>query len=404
MSHHSTVEIPPAAGEPPLPEPPPPRRRRWLWIVIAAAAVVVVAIPLAVYALVGHGPGPSTEGQPTAAPSAEATATTGPTAAPTNGQPTGPAATGGIPRDELVNGTFDIPAWPADAPWPETAKMIHQVRFTNGRSATGPDGGVVLIGKSAYVDVNHDGTLETLAIISEGGQGFMNQVAVFTRNKSGAIVPFGQVLVTHPNGPWGVVKLIDDLRPAGRGGVALLVGDDYPCCGTTRDTVQFQWRTYAYNGAGFTQVDGPTAFGVDTRFPDLALSGPTTVTLGAPINGVRHGVLTLRVSAHGKVAASKMNIAIRIPGDAGLTPEGSGWTGFTSNSFMQGGKTWEGIRPAPAPGQSVTLQLGVSRPVTQDTATSGLSAHVSPLGADGNLTKDGWSIDNGVDVGVVDTG
>jgi len=173
------------------------------------------------------------------------------------------------------------------------------------------------------------------------------------------------------------------------------VGDDYPCCGTTLDSIQLQWRTYGWNGARFAQVAGPTAFGVDTRFPNLALN-PTTITPSAPDAGLRYGVLTLSITAHGTVTASQMSLNIGLA-DAGLTPEGTGWTGFTTG----GHSVWEGRRPAPAPGHSVTLQLGVTRPVSRDTLTGKVWVRLWPTDKNGGLTKDGWNRDNSLNVEVV---
>jgi hypothetical protein len=387
--------VAPATDEP-WPPPrlasPPPRRRRWI-VLGAVLAALVIAIPLAGYLLANRDSSSSvTSGGP---------ATNPPAVNPSTGAPVGQAATpggaggaGGILRADLLSGTFDIPAWPADTPWPASAKLIKQVRFTNGRSAPGPDGAWVGIGKILYSDVNRDGRLETLALLSLTYQGSTDQVAVFTRNASGAIVPFGQVLATHPNGPLGVVKTIGDLRPASAGRIEVRVGDDVPCCGVGPDQVLYQWRTYAWTGDAFTQVAGPTAFGVDTRFADLALQ-PTRLTLSAPVSDVRHGVLGLTISGHGTVTARQMQIRVILL-DTGLTAEGPSWAGFTRSQ-----QTWQATLDAPAPGQRVTLQLGVSRPVSQDGATGTVTVMLWPLDLDGNVGKDGWFADNIINVPVV---
>lgn len=375
----------------PLPLPQPPHRRRRTWLVLGIVlAVLVAAIALVGYLMVDRSANRS-------GGTGGGTATNPPAAAPTTAgaqpaQPTAPAPTGGIPRAELLNGTFDIPAWPADTPWPASAKMTKQVHFTDGRSATGPDGAYVAIRKVTYVDVNRDNSLETLALLSLTAQGSSDQVAVFTRNASGSIVPFGQVVATHPNGPRGVIKTIADLRPAANGRVDVQVGDDVPCCGVEPGMVLYQWRTYGWTGSAFVQVGGPTAFGVDTRFPNLVLA-PTQISLGAPVSGVRHGVLALTISTHGTVAAGRMKLAISLSG-TGLTPEGPGWTGYL------GGSSWDTTMAAPAPGHSVTLRLGVSRPVSQDGATGAVQVRLWPLDELGNLSKDGWFDDNDLAVPV----
>lgn len=384
-----TLPVPPTPPVPPDDQEPLPergRRRRW-WIILGTVlAVLVLAVPLLVYLAVRGDETPST------APSTDVpqTSASAPGGTPSTGGQAAGASAGRIPRSELFNGTFDIPAWPADA---VLQAPTRQLTFRNGRTVRLPDGRITTIEKVAYADVNHDRRDETLAVISLTMQGGIWQVAVFTRNTAGAIVPFGQVLATTGHGP---IMIIGDVAAGANGTVRVMVGDDVPCCGVTPDMVQYQWRTYSYEGTAFHQRGGPTEFGRDLRFPDLAV-GPTQVPLGAPVDGVRHGVIVLTIRNRGTVAASGMIVGLRLAA-ASLTPEGPGWAGFVDDQV-----SWTATKPAPAPGDSVTLSLGVHRPSSADQTGTGVFMNVAPLDNDGNQTKDAWFADNAITISVTVT-
>jgi hypothetical protein len=361
------------------------RRRRWIALALVIAVLVVV-VPLAVYAIASG----DNRTQPAAPQPTPGVATSAPASQPTG--PGAPAQVGGIPASELLNGTFDIPAWPPDSPWPELPLMTKQVKFTNGQSQPRSDGTHLTIGNVQYIDVNGDGRVETFAMVSMIVQGVISQVAVFTRDAAGAIVPFGQVVAARPNGGPNDVKMIDTYRPGGDGRVDVRAGDDVPCCGVEPETIQYQWRTYGWTGTRFEQVGGPTAFGRDLRFPDLILkAGP--LNLGAPVDGVRHGTLTVTISSIGTVRGPGMLVGVQL-GTPRLTAEGPGWAGFDAlNDGM------EGRLPPPTVGGLVTIQLGLSRAAALDSgAPNTFGVGVFPLDKNGNQGKDAWQNDNTVAV------
>lgn len=93
----------------------------------------------------------------------------------------------------------------------------------------------------------------------------------------------------------------------------------------------------------------------------------------------------MTISNIGKVTTLEMQVGVYL-GDTGLQPEGTNWTGYT------GGDRWENTRPAPAPGRSVSLQLGVMRPASRDGLSRQIQIRVYPTEDVGNGTKDTWSM------------
>jgi hypothetical protein len=261
--------------------------------------------------------------------------------------------------------------------------------FVNGRTAGDAIGLYFQIDTVVYVDVKRDGRLETIAQIARVGQGRVMQVAAFTRDSSGAIVPFGQVVVARPNTE-GAVQTIDGLRAEGDQ-VGVRVGDQVPCCGVMPAEVQYQWRSYGWTGTAFQQTGGPTQFGPDVRFPDIVL-GPATAKLGAPVDGVRHGTLTVTVSSRHSVAVTRMSLLIRMR-DTGLTPQPPGWDGIVVRDPRFPVDLYGAVTPPPL-GGSVVLRFGISRPVGQDAAAAAIRIQGWPQDKDGNQVKDAWSADN----------
>lgn len=390
-------------------EPPPGGRlprapwwRRW-WPAVVAVALVALVVPLTMYALSRGG------ADRPAAPSVTQSAPAGPDAStvPDTTQPSEATGGGGgasvpkgaIPRSELLNGTIRLAPWPPNSWWGPTSEppvnTFRNVKFTNGRAVAGQT--VITIEEVIYVDLNR-GSYETMAQISaRRGDTRIWQVTTFARDDNHRIVPSAVVLVTNPTGPAGTIKSVDGIRAAGHGRVEVQVGDDQVRPGVPRDTIQYQWRTYAWAGYMFRHVSGPSEFGRDLRFGDLTLQ-PTTLTLGTPVDAVRHGTLTVTVTIRITTFAAPEAVLFDIGlGDTGLTPEGSNWAGFTQTDGVWHGRQFR-------TSTAMTLQLGLSRPVGQDAATGELSVEVRPADASGNPVKDAWIADNSITVPIVISG
>jgi hypothetical protein len=108
-------------------------------------------------------------------------------------------------------------------------------------------------------------------------------------------------------------------RPGGR--IAVLVSKEYTDSG--QDTVPNQWRTYAWQGGRFRQVDGPTSF--PAQPPVAVLSVEATQLSFQPVGGQFVGRMTVTVSNTGAVDVTRVNLLLMLPVQA--RPAGDGWTG-----------------------------------------------------------------------------
>jgi hypothetical protein len=301
------LEPPPAGPPGGIPAAPGHRRCRWLWPLVAASAVLIVLVPLLVYAMVEGGQ----ETAPTPNPPASERAPTGP--------PTPAVPDGRIPIDELWNATLDIPAWPIDA---LAIGPSGPVRFTSGTSAPLPNSGnrLSLPEDVAYGDVDGDGAQETVVNVhSYRDEGGSWQVVAFDRDRDGAIITLGQVTATT-----GPVEMIRDHVRVVDGSVQVEVGDYLPRRGDDPAITQWQTRFYGWRSGRFGQVAGPTEFPANPRLTDLALSVEDLV-LAAPVDGVRHGTLRVRVTVDRPSVPHRVRLHFGLP--TALEREGSAWAG-----------------------------------------------------------------------------
>lgn len=238
------------------------RRRRTRVLATGLCAGVVLAVPVAGFAAVGGG----NHGKPAGPPADSARAAGAGLASPSlsshvNSSGGGmstvqPVPAGGIGIDELGNATLDIPTWSPDGIRCAPGRQ----RFTDRESGPPGPNPRTRIDEVVYADVDHDGAQETVALLSCSSQGASEQVVVFDRDSSGAIVTIGQVAAMTPT-----IGYIFDVRPESGGSVGVQVGNRTVCCGTQPARAERQWRVYSYDRGGFRQTGGPIAFHPVTR-------------------------------------------------------------------------------------------------------------------------------------------
>ncbi|GAA3449483.1 hypothetical protein [Dactylosporangium matsuzakiense] len=276
------------------------RRHRVKTIAATTLAALAIAAPVVAYAAVGdsNGPPPVVPGE---------SATVAPTeAAPTTADsPTTPAASqssaapdGKISKTDLGKATLDIPAWPgglAAGTCPEG-----KVKFTDGKA--GYNGVAKLKGDLVYVDVDHDGAQETVALIECTPQGSDFQVIAFDRDAGGKIVTLGRVVGSAGSlGKEGTdIETIWAIAAGDNGQVRVDVGDYRPCCDMIQAS-QHQWRTYGWNGTKFTQTGGPTAFGTNPNVTALTMTADK-LTMTKQADGTRTGTLKVTIHNEAQVA------------------------------------------------------------------------------------------------------
>ncbi|GAB7044030.1 hypothetical protein JCM9533A_78810 [Catenuloplanes niger JCM 9533] len=178
------------------------------------------------------------------------------TSAPSPGA-SGGAAAGRVDEATLKESPLTLPAWTNTA-----AEFCPggEYRFTDGR-APNKQAMTVDIEDVAYVDIDADGTEETVAmLVCYIGQAGEYQVVAFDRTGSDRIDTVGTVVMAKlMDEPDGSVVNMDGVRADGNA-VAVRVGDRYVCCGGDPDLINWQWRSYAFDNGAFTQVSGDREF------------------------------------------------------------------------------------------------------------------------------------------------
>ena len=390
MTNSPTVELPPTAGQPP-PGPPAKHGRRW-WIGwVAGLIALAVAISLSLYfALRGDAARPAAAG-PSTSPSATTSApavnlpSAVPSATASGNASRPPSATaiaapdGRIAVDVLKNATLVIP------PWPQGYLASGALKFTNGtyNDPSGDGAKSITIVRIIYGDVDRDGATETVAAIT-GGLAGSEQLLAFDRNYAGQLVTRGVVVST-----------IDPIRQfdmtnfsiASAGVVSVRVADYAGCCGDQTKPL-WQWRSYGWNGNGFGQVGGPTAFPVNPQVTETALSTSDLVLVRAA-DGTRHGALKVTVRYRYGALPDHLMIVFNFSADLqreGAWPPVGVWYGSPAVD-----------EPCPAAGASATYTFAFSeKPVSGITPQMG----VQLLGVDknGKYLSDADPFDNYVTV------
>jgi hypothetical protein len=362
------------------------RRRNTVAGTAALAATLLVGGPVAAMNLTGSHTQPSPPSSTSS--SADPTPTSTPSPSPSQLPPSPKAPDAKISASALRSATLSIPAWPKkgfDAECPSG-----KVHFTGGES-----GMLKLEGAPVYADVDHDGMLETVSVVSCNPQGSDYKVLAFDRDAAGNIVTLGQVVASagtagHP----GDILTVWSVQAGDSGQVRVDVGDYRPCCAQAQAS-QHQWRTYGWNGTAFTQTAGPTAFGPNPNVTDLRATTPG-LTMTKQADGTWHGKLTVILhNAGGFATPGRVQLLIGVASNWQVTV--SGCT-LDKNSVQPVGCTL----PALAKGADRTVTLTFKAPAGALDAQCQL--WTSSINQDGavypNVNPD---VDNSVKVPVTQT-
>lgn len=295
------------------------RRRRTRTASLVAAVALAVLAPAATYGYAQgqHPPGPpaastgvtGVTGSPSAGPSAADLRTPGPTVTTT-----APAPAQDAPSS-VSNATFSVPTW------------------TNAATSGCPSGPVTFHGGASQnltltpygrADLDGDGGKESLVLVrcrtAESGP---SQVLALTA-PNGTLHTLGKVFASTED-----AADVLAVTPTGSGAVEVKVADIMLCCATPEAYQITQVRTFAWSGGTFRQTGGPTTFTADPAHAKVTVTAGT-VTVGAPVNGVRSGTLTLTVHNAGPHAATQVTVLVALS-DMSSAPASSA-TGSGSRS------------------------------------------------------------------------
>ncbi|MEU2612847.1 hypothetical protein ABZ570_14905 [Micromonospora sp. NPDC007271] len=347
------------------------QRRRRTAVVTAAAVVLAVAIPVGANAALqrrtGRPPAPAQSIEPT--PSQTLPSSTPTTASPTpsTADPTPATPSGRISRTQLLAARLDLPDWP----WyvPKTCTTA-KVRLDPGPGVIG-DSVPVLLGDPDYGDLDGDGGAETVALVScRNGEAQVKQVVAFDRDVGGRIRPMGQIVGTFDELPD-----ITEFSVRADGRIRVRVADGQACCGTPGWMPQRQWRTYAWSGGRFRQVEGPTSFGPNPHVVDLAITADDITWGPKGADGTRTGTAVVIVRNLSQVPASLVEVHLRM--QVGTTADGGDW------AACQGGPPPKGpiiCRFGPlGPGATRTFRFGLRN---SNTSSGTGIAEVDPIGTE----------------------
>ncbi|MDG4754364.1 hypothetical protein O7630_25825 [Micromonospora sp. WMMD718] len=272
------------------------RRRRRTAVVTAAAVVLAVVIPVGANAALDRRPGPPPAPAQTVTPTPSESTSPPPSTPPPSTAGSTPAAPDGrITRSQLLAAQLDLVSWP-DAP--QTC-VSDDVRL---RSGPQDESVPTLLAGPEYADLDGDGATETVVLVAcRYGEASGKQVLAFDRDGDGRIITMGRVVGTREG-----MDDITEFSVRDGGEVRAHVADIQPCCGTPEWTPQRQWRTYAWNGERFRQVDGPKKFGTDPRLTDLTMTARDVVAGPPDKKGIRKVTVTVTVVNRGPVSVRQL--------------------------------------------------------------------------------------------------
>lgn len=251
---------------------------------------------------------------------------------------------------DLANATVDLP--PLGYPVPRCAGAVRFSAYENKE-----DGRTIQITKEWSADVDHDGTVDTLAMVvcERGGRRDWQVVAVTPAG--GGLRTIGQVLSI---GPRPAPAVLFDLGVVADGLVSVEVGDWLGGGGEDAARVStHQARSYRWDGSRFTQVGGDTRFPPNRNLFDLELTSASLV-LGPVAGSNRPATLTITGRNDGPGAAHQIEVLFGYPTFA--VPGDGGWQRCTQSGSA------DGVHGASCPiddlsaGDSFTLALELTVP------------------------------------------
>jgi hypothetical protein len=266
------------------------RRTAGVAVLAAGLAVAIAALPVALRS--EHPPTPAPVGvtpEPTVLP----------TEAPDHSPDLGPF-------DDL---TIVVPSWGTNK-----GCVTGTVHLRHGAYERDAAHRPVNVLSYVAADVDHDGTEDYVAqlMCGEGPENGGTQIVAFHRDGT----PIGRVVGTQDG-----FAMMDYLQARPDGRIAVLVSTQYTDSG--QDTVPNQWRTYAWQGNRFRQVDGPTTFPANP--PAAVLSVEATSLPFRPVGDRYVGRMTVTVRNTGAVDIARLQLLLVLP--SGIQPAGDGWDG-----------------------------------------------------------------------------
>jgi hypothetical protein len=273
------------------------RVRRMAVTVVAGLAVAAVALSTAVAVRADR--------SPTVSPAPTAPS---PTMLPTEQQGNQPDL------GPFKSATITVPTWGATA---DATCTKGRVTLNQGQYQRDAVHRPVNVLSYVAADVDHDGVEDYVAhlMCSEGPEAGGSQIVAFRRSGR-ELVPIGRIVGTQDG-----LAMMDYLEARDGGRVAVLVSKEYTDGG--QNTVPNQWRTYAWQGGRFRQVDGPTTF--PAQPPAALLSVVPSALPFRPVSGGFTGQLTVTVRNDGAVDVARLEILLILPSQ--VRPAGDGWDG-----------------------------------------------------------------------------
>jgi hypothetical protein len=280
-------------------------RRRVRTVAAAGLAALAVIAAVTLYATgFIRATGPPVVG--TSVEPSASTAPPSPSAVPS-------APDGRVTADQLAHATVDFGTASAGPTLCPTGRFTLNGNPTM-RSFPASSAETISISKVVDVDFDHDGALESVALITCAVQGHDNVVLALDRSAAGEVRTVGKVVATSEQAP---IKTVFDVRADPDGAIGVQVGDSGTCCGMTEDMVEHQWRGYTFDGQGFRQSGGPTRFTPKPTPNDLTVTA-TGLTFGPPSGGVRRGSVTVSVHNNGPNTAPGAVVDVSITSEQGF--------------------------------------------------------------------------------------
>jgi hypothetical protein len=219
---------------------------------------------------------------------------------------------GRIDQAMLRGATINVPVWSSDGSHSECPSG--PVTFSAGTHTVSPSVRVTQQ-RVASVDVNRDGTPEAVLLLWCGGYHVTSQVVALDRDAAGRLHTVGQVMAQA-----GTIRGVCDVRAGSAGAVQVKVADLDVSGRCGENPALTQWRGYSWNGTAFAQSSGPTAFPANPNIAELSVTAGD-LTFAAPVNGIYHGTLQVRVRNTGPAAGS-YQIGVTAPAGLQITPPG----------------------------------------------------------------------------------
>jgi hypothetical protein len=277
------------------------RRRQARIAALAALIVVLVLAPVAAFAAIGGGDQSHPAVSPPASGTASPSAPPSPGAVQSHATPSTPPPP--QPPASLAGATFTLGEWRPVQGGPNVCPT-GTVTFKNSVAQVANKAPVYLR-QTALVDVDQDGANEVAVVLwCLNGQAGTYQALALKAAPDGTLTTLGEIWRSGLNG-----ENLLTVTPADNGRVDLTLGDIVPCCATPDGVVLTQIRTFAWNGAAFTQVAGPTTFLADRSAVDLAVSAPS-VHFVAASGGKLSGTLTVTIHNKGPGEARQVSLLV----------------------------------------------------------------------------------------------